>query len=239
MPAQKRNELFSKTGPSAASAAASISRGSAGEGRRLSLAGTPPSSFKSPGSGEPERIEPQRTGGSAGGSKRFSIASLAGWGDPDDEPTPLPLTKQDTGGWSAWWIGTRESDGDPYIVGAVKELSLSCVSLPPAASGMLLTRTALAGICRTVTNIKIRTSLGSLSRTLASAPKEICEEFIELRGIDALRKVFARLVRPPIQERGELASQSAVEILSILQSVMRYGGVRRDKPLSPFTRRLD
>lgn len=92
--------------------------------------------------------------------------------------------------------------------------------------------TDLLFIARTTTNMKIRTTLGSLSRTLASAPKEICEEFIELRGVEALRKVLARLVRPPIQERGELASQSIVEILGILQSVMRYGGVRSD-PSSP------
>lgn len=79
---------------------------------------------------------------------------------------------------------------------------------------------------RTITIMKIRTTLGSVSRTLSSAPKEICEHFIELRGIDALRKVLARLVRPPLQERGDLASQSVVEILNILQSIMRYGGVR-------------
>lgn len=74
--------------------------------------------------------------------------------------------------------------------------------------------------------MKIRTTLGSLSRTLASAPKEVCEAFIGLRGVDAIRKVLVRLVLPPIQEKGELASQSILEILHIIQSVMRYGGVR-------------
>lgn len=123
MPPQKRAELFNKTGPSAAS----LSRGTSGNLRRGSIAGGPPTSFKAPDLADAPRLEPQRTGDSAGVSKRFSIASLAGWGDADDGP--LPLAKQDTGGWSAWWSGSKNSGQDPYLVSAVKELSLSCVRL--------------------------------------------------------------------------------------------------------------
>jgi hypothetical protein len=74
--------------------------------------------------------------------------------------------------------------------------------------------------------LKVRSTLGRLSRTLASATKEICEEFIDLRGIEAIRKILGRLVSPPCQETGELAFQSAVEILGIIQSAMKFGGVR-------------
>lgn len=119
LPANKVAAMFAET---RRSTPPSLSRASTSPLDRRASTNVPPSSFK--GFELPTRLEPQRTGDSTG-SKRFSLSSLAGWGEAEEEPLQ-PLAKQDTGGWSSWWSGGGKTAGkDQYLVSAVKDLSLS------------------------------------------------------------------------------------------------------------------
>ena len=185
-----------------------------------------PSSFFSLSAGTSaglSKLLPQITGGGPsspasvaerqthqGWAKRLSISSLGSWtGVPSKDPGSSniqradsirsgdiqPISRQSTGGLWGWWTGSsRPEDGsaEAYMV------DLNSAKKPPSQLKHLI----------------------ALRATLSTAPATWMDDFVGLRGLDALHNNLTRVSSAGRSTPGDISEQVVGEVIKCLRTLM-------------------